>query len=216
MNASETKQKISKHSEIQNPNSRIENHKYKAIVIGVSAGGFKALKTILSNLPSDFALSVIIVLHRHSDSDNHLERSLNDICKIRVKQANEKEGVKDGVVYVAPPNYHLLIEDDKTFSLSVEGAVNYARPSIDVLFESAAYAYGSELIGIVLTGSNKDGSQGLKRIKETGGLTIVQSPETADFSDMPRAAIAAVELDHILPLNQIGPFLRKLKIRKNE
>ncbi len=206
MNPSKMEQKVNKHSEIQ-------ERKYKAVVIGVSAGGAKALKTILKGLPSDFAFSVIIVVHRHSDSDDYLERSLNSECKIRVKQADEKENIKSGVVYFAPPNYHLLIEDDNTFSMSLERDVNYARPAIDVLFESAAYVYGPELIGIILTGANNDGSQGLKKIKKMGGLTIVQRPETAEVEDMPRAAIAAVEPDHILPLEEIGPFLTNLNLK---
>jgi two-component system chemotaxis response regulator CheB len=115
------------------------------------------------------------------------------------------------VVYVAPPNYHLLIEDDGTFSMSVEGAVNYARPSVDVVFESAAEVYGQGLIGVILTGANKDGSLGLKKIKEAGGLVIVQTPETSEAADMPRAAIAAVNPDYVLPLEKIGPLLRKLE-----
>ena len=188
-----------------------KSHKYKVIVIGVSTGGTKALKTILSVLPSKFALSVIIVMHRHKDTDGYLERLLDSECKMRVKQADEKEEIKAGVVYLAPPNYHLLIEDDGTFSMSVAGAVNYARPSVDVVFESAAEVYGKGLIGVVLTGANKDGSQGLKKIKEAGGLAIVQIPETAEVSDMPRAAIAAVKPDYVLSLEKIGPLLRKLE-----
>ena len=183
---------------------------YKAIVIGASTGGRNALKTILSVLPSNFALSVIIVMHRHKDTDGYLERSLDNECKMCVKQADEKEEIKTGVVYVAPPNYHLLIEDDCTFSMSVEGVVNYARPSVDVFFESAADVYGQRLVGIILTGANKDGSQGLRKIKEAGGLTIVQSPETAEVADMPEAAIEAVKPDYVLSLENIGSFLRKL------
>ncbi len=188
-----------------------KSHKYKVIVIGVSTGGTKALKTILSVLPSRFALSVIIVMHRHKDADGYLEQSLDNECKMRVKQADAREEIKAGVVYVAPPNYHLLIEDDGSFSLSVAGAVNYARPSVDVVFESAAEVYGKGLIGVVLTGANKDGSQGLKKIKEAGGLAIVQIPEKSEVSDMPRAAIAVVKPDYVLSLEKIGPLLRKLE-----
>ncbi len=188
-----------------------KNYKYKVVVIGVSTGGIKALKTILSVLPSKFALSVIIVMHRHKDADGYLERSLDNECKMRVKQADEKEEIKAGVVYVAPPNYHLLIEDDGVFSMSVDGAVNYARPSVDVVFESAAEVYGKGLVGVILTGANKDGSQGLKKIKEAGGLAIVQMPETSEVSDMPRAAVAAVKPDYVLSLEKIGPLLRKLE-----
>ncbi len=192
-------------------NMETQNPKYKAIVIGVSAGGLKAVKTILPHLPSDFECPVIIVMHRQADSDDYVERHLDNECDIHIKQADEKEDIKNGVVFFAPPNYHLLVEEDNTFSLTVEGVVNYSRPSIDVLFESAAYVYGQGLIGIVLTGANSDGSQGLKIIKESGGLTIVQDPGTAEFDDMPRAAITAVGPDYVLPLEEIGPFLKKLE-----
>jgi two-component system chemotaxis response regulator CheB len=188
-----------------------KSHKYKVIIIGASTGGLKAIQPILKALPTEFALSVIVVMHRHKDTDAYLERSLDNDCKMHVKQADEKEKIKAGVVYVAPPNYHLLIEDDGTFSMSVEGAVNYARPSVDVVFESAAEVYGKGLIGVILTGANKDGSLGLKRIKEAGGLAIVQTPETSVAVDMPRAAIAAVNPDYVLPLDEIGPLLRKLE-----
>jgi len=188
-----------------------KSHKYKVIIIGASTGGLKAIQPILKALPTEFALSVIVVMHRHKDTGAYLERSLDNDCKMHVKQADEKEKIKAGVVYVAPPNYHLLIEDDGTFSMSVEGAVNYARPSVDVVFESAAEVYGKGLIGVILTGANKDGSLGLKRIKEAGGLAIVQTPETSVAVDMPRAAIAAVNPDYVLPLDEIGSLLRKLE-----
>lgn len=187
--------------------------KYRAIVIGASSGGLKALRTILSVLPADFPLSVIIVVHRHPDSDGYLEESLNNRCGLTVKQADEREKIRSGVVYIGPPNYHLLIEDARIFSLSLEEAVNYARPSIDVLFESAADVYGLELIGVILSGYNDDGVRGLQRIKRRGGLTVVQAPETAEAESMPRGAIATVEPDHVLPLKEIGPFLNSLVIK---
>ncbi len=188
-----------------------KDRKYRVVVIGVSTGGTKALKTVLQFLPLESTLSIIVVMHRHKDTDGYLEQSLDNACKIPVKQADEKEEIRAGVVYVAPPNYHLLIEDDGTFSMTVEEAVNYARPSIDVVFESAAGVYGQCLVGIVLTGANDDGSRGLKKIKDAGGLTIVQSPETSEAADMPRAAIAAANPDYILPLEKIGELLRKLE-----
>ena len=185
--------------------------KYRSVVIGASAGGMEAGKTILSALSADFALVVILVVHRHPDSDGYMEKFLNSTCRISVKQAEEKEKLKGGVVYIAPPNYHLLIEDDRTFSLSVEDAVNYARPSIDVLFESAADVFfGQELIGVILTGNNSDGSQGLKVIKGKGGLAVVQAPESAEADTMPKSAIKAVEPDHVLSLEEIGLFLNRL------
>lgn len=186
--------------------------KYRAVVIGASSGGLKALKTILSVLPGDFALPVIIVVHRHPNADGYMEESLDYKCTLSVKQVDEKEKIQNGVVYIGPPNYHVLIEDTRIFSLSVEEAVNYARPSIDVLFESAADVYGPELVGVVLTGNNDDGVRGLQRIKRRGGLTVVQTPETAEAESMPKAAIAAVDPDHVLPLKEIGPFLNGLSI----
>ena len=183
---------------------------YKAIVIGASAGGWKALKIILGALPCDFPLAVVVVVHRHPHSDDYLEKSLDNDCVVRVKQADEKETIRRGTVYFAPPNYHLLVEDAHTLSLSVAQAVNYSRPSIDVLFESAAYVYGETLVGLVLTGANSDGAGGLKKIKEMGGLVLVQDPETAEASAMPRAAIAAADPDYILPLDEIGQFVRNL------
>lgn len=184
--------------------------RFQAIAIGVSAGGMEALKKILPFLPEDFRLAVMVVQHMKSDSDDFLARFLNEKCNLPVKQADEKEIVKGGHIYIAPPNYHLLIEDDLTFSLSVDEPVNFARPSIDVLFESAAEVYGKGLVGAVLTGANNDGSNGLKKIKSYGGLTIVQAPKTAEARQMPESAIAATEVDHLLPLSAIGPFLAKL------
>ena len=180
--------------------------KYIALVIGASAGALGALNTILSVLSADFELAVILVVHRHPDSNNYMEEFLNSNCMLQVKQAEEKESIQGGTVYIAPPNYHLLIEDDRTFSLSVDSAVNYARPSIDVLFESAADVYGSDLIGVILTGNNDDGSQGLKKIKKNGGLTIVQTPESADADGMPRAAIEVAKPERVMSLEAIGPF----------
>lgn len=180
---------------------------YAAVVIGVSAGGMKALDTILPRLPADFKLPVIVVSHRHRNSDDYLEQHMNELCALPVKQADEKEKIIPGVIYFAPPNYHLLVEDDRTFSLSVDAPVNYARPSIDVLFESALAVFGAGLVGIVLTGANNDGSRGLKKIKQAGGLTIAQDPACAEVPHMPRAAIAAAGPDLVLSLEKIGELL---------
>lgn len=188
------------------------NLRYEAIVVGVSAGGMEALCTILPSLPANFSCPVIIVQHMHPESGGYLPTILNKKCQTTVKEADEKEQIGPGVIYIAPPNYHLLIEKDRTFSLSLEEPVNFSRPSIDVLFESAADAYRERLVGVILTGANKDGSRGLKRIKEMGGLAIVQDPLTAEIDSMPRAAISAVNVDYVLPLDQIGPFLVKIGI----
>lgn len=185
--------------------------KYDAIVIGVSAGGMKALGIIIPKFPNGFSLPVIIVQHREKDANDFLANYLNKMSNLQVKEAKLRESINTGTVYLAPGGYHLLIEDDKTFTFSVEPLVNFARPSIDVLFESAAYVYGENLIGVILTGANRDGAQGLKKIKEAGGVTIVQDPETAEYEQMPRAAIQATKVDHILNLNDIAPYLIHLE-----
>jgi len=183
---------------------------YEAIVIGVSSGGMKALKFIFSTLPAWFPTPIIIVQHVSAHSDNEWIELLNEKSNLNVKEADEKEKIASGNVYIAPANYHLLIEKDKTFSLTIDERVNFARPSIDVLFESAAEAYKNKLIGIVLTGSNNDGAKGIKRIKECGGLAIIQDPETAESFTMPASAIAAIEPDYILSLEKILELLIKI------
>lgn len=179
-------------------------------MIGSSAGGLNALKILFRGLSEGFRIPLIIVQHISADSENYLIQILNDIRVLQVKEADEKEQPMPGMAYLAPPNYHLLLEPDHTFTLTIDERVNYARPSIDVLFETAAEAYKDKLIGIILTGANNDGSRGLKRIKELGGLTIVQDPETAEVESMPRAAIQATVTDHILPLEEIAAFLNSL------
>ena len=183
---------------------------YEAIVMGVSAGGMEALSTILPDLPADFAFPLIVVQHQHPTSDDFLVHYLNERCNLKVKQADGKENILPGVIYIAPPDYHLMVEEDRTFSLSVDEPVNYARPSIDVLFKTAVDAYGARLVGVILTGTSSDGSLGLKRIKESGGLAMVQDPETAEVDIMPKAAVDATEVDYVLPLEEIGPFLNRL------
>lgn len=180
---------------------------FEAVAIGVSAGGIRALEMILGGIGGDFSLSIIIVQHMSAGSDDFLARHLNEKSALPVKQADEKEVIRRGNVYLAPPDYHLLVEEDKTLSLSVDEKINYARPSIDLLFETAAFAYGPALVGLVLTGASGDGSRGLKTIKAAGGLTVVQDPETAEAPVMPREAIRALAVDHVLPLEGIARFL---------
>jgi len=184
--------------------------KYKAIVIGVSSGGMHAMKVMFSLLPKNFNTPVIIVQHMGASSDNQLINILNEKSNLSIKEADEKEKIENGKVYIAAPNYHLMIERDKTFSLTVDEPVNYARPSIDVLFESAADAYKDKLIGVILTGSSSDGTAGLKKIKENGGLTIAQDPKTAESAYMPATAIAVVQVDFILSLEEIIKLLIKI------
>lgn len=176
---------------------------YEAIVIGVSSGGMSAMKILFSVLPKDFEIPIIIVQHVSSNSNNQWIELLNEKSDLTIKEADEKEKIENSTVYIAPANYHLLIEKNKTFSLTIDERVNYARPSIDVLFESAAEVYKDKLIGVILTGSNNDGTNGIKRIKENGGFVIIQDPATAESSYMPASAMAAVKPDAVLSLEEI-------------
>ena len=187
-----------------------ELSKYRAVVIGASAGGTVALQKILPFLPAGFPLPVVIAQHLHPLQDGAAIVHYSGGCELVVKDVEEKESVRPGFVYFAPPNYHLLIEDDNTFSLSVDEKVHFTRPSIDVLFESAADAYGASLIGIILSGANQDGAAGLLRIKQCGGLTVVQDPQDAEVSYMPKAAIEVANPDHILTAEGICKFLIEL------
>jgi two-component system chemotaxis response regulator CheB len=183
---------------------------YDAVVLGVSAGGLVALKALLPALPASFPLPLAIVRHIGERSDDFLCEYLDRASAIAVKEAEDKEPLIGGTAYLAPPGYHMLIEADRSFSLSVDARVNHSCPSIDVLFESAAEVYGEGLIGIVLTGANRDGAQGLKAIKARGGLAIVQNPDSAESGAMPRAALAATPVDHIVELEQLAPLLWRL------
>jgi two-component system chemotaxis response regulator CheB len=189
------------------PLGEMMKYDFHSIVIGVSAGGFKALHTMLPRFPKDFPCPVIIVQHRKATEDDFFIESLNSKCSLFVKEAEDKEMLKPGKVYIAPGNYHLLVERDKTLSLSVDEPVSYARPSIDVLFETSAKAFASHLVGVILSGANSDGSNGIRAIKANGGLTIAQDPETAEVSVMPKSAIATNCVDFVLPLEDIPSFI---------
>jgi two-component system, chemotaxis family, protein-glutamate methylesterase/glutaminase len=183
---------------------------YKAIVIGTSYGGLEALKIILPKLGKEFRVPVIVVLHI-GDYENEIFVSYMDsICSVHVKEADSNEKICEGFVYFAPAKYHLLIEPDYTFSLSTDEKYNYSRPSIDVLFESAAWVYGKSLIGIVLTGANSDGASGLKTIKNFGGMTIVQHPGSSLSPAMPQAAIRIANPEFKLNLEEIADKLIEL------
>ncbi len=187
----------------------------QAVVIGVSAGGLAALEQILPVLHKDFCLPILIVQHIGADSDSYLPIHFDIRCALNVKEAEDKEYIQKGRAYFAPPNYHVMVEDDHSITLSADEKVNFSRPSIDVLFETAAVTYRDKLVGIVLTGANNDGARGLARIKQYGGLTIVQDPESAQVEVMPKAAMEAAEVDLILPLKDIAPLLNKLCTKKD-
>lgn len=182
----------------------------EAIAIGASAGGFQAVTKLIPMLPRELRQAVFVVQHKHEESDSFMASHLDDLSSVRVKDADEKEEALPGTVYLAPAGYHLLVEDDRTLSLSSDPPVNYSRPSIDVLFESAADVYGAAVAGVVLTGSGSDGAAGLRSIEDVGGIVIVQDPEEADHPSMPEAASAATENPQVLSLERIGMLLKEL------
>ncbi|HEY2322671.1 MAG TPA: chemotaxis protein CheB [Thermoanaerobaculia bacterium] len=187
-------------------------HEFRLIVIGCSLGGMHALTTILGELPPTFPVPIAVVQHRYRTSNEGLPAYFRRHLHLKVVDADDKEWIRPGHVYLAPANYHLLVEEGE-FSLSVDEAVAYSRPSVDVLFESAADAYHEAVVGVILTGANSDGARGVARIKENGGFVIVQDPNTAEAPAMPQAAIASTTVDRILPLDRIGPLLVELCFR---
>jgi len=182
--------------------------KYEIVVIGVSIGALNAMKTILGQLPSGFPLPIVIVIHRERFSDETLQILLAGFGNLPVIEPEDKDDFKPGTIYIAPPDYHLLFEENH-ISLSQDLPINHARPSIDVLFESAAETFSSKAIGIILTGSSKDGAKGLAAIKKAGGLTIVQEPSEAESDILPKAAIAMVPDAKVLSLKEIAAFVIK-------
>jgi two-component system chemotaxis response regulator CheB len=188
---------------------RVKLVTFKIVVIGTSLGGLSALKIVLENLPADFPVPIAIVQHRHKESDNTLKQFLQQHSLLPIQEVEDKDEILPGHVYLAPADYHLLVEQGY-FALSTDEPVSYARPSIDVLFESAADIYGEQVIAIILTGANQDGRQGIKKVKARGGLAIVQEPATAESSIMPEAAISAVAVDWILSLSDIAAQIVKL------
>jgi len=184
---------------------------YRLIVIGTSLGGFQALKTVLGDLPEDFPLPIVVVQHRSFEDSELLVPLLAQHVRMPVVEADDKLEIKEGQIFVGPSNYHILIEDAH-LALSTDAPVLRARPSIDVLFESAAECFGEGVLGVLLTGMSQDGVAGLKRIKECGGFTLVQDPITAEGRIMPEAAIESAVADRILPLEKIASFLMDLSV----
>jgi two-component system chemotaxis response regulator CheB len=180
----------------------------KAVVIGASAGALDALSAILPRLPADFGIPVIIVVHIPPDKKSAMAEVFRMKCEIEVREAEDKEPLDGGAVYFAPPNYHLLVESDRSLSLSNDEPVLYSRPSIDVLFESAADAYGADLIAIVLTGANSDGAKGLRAAAQAGATAIVQRPQGAFAPTMPESALAQVPAALVLSLDEIASYLQ--------
>jgi two-component system chemotaxis response regulator CheB len=183
---------------------------YELIVVGASWGGLDAVGQLLGDIPDDIEQPIVIAQHRHRSATSG---GLADLLHLRIKRpvrdVEDKMPIEPRNVYLAPPDYHLLVERG-SFALSIDERVQYARPSIDVLFESAAFVYGPSLIGVILTGANEDGAAGLAAVKERGGVAIVQEPTGAARRTMPDAALAATVADAVLPLEQIGLFLNEL------
>lgn len=184
--------------------------RFEAIVIGCSMGGFSALKPLLGALDRRLQQAVIICSHRSGEQPNLLAGLLANYSALPVIEACERGAASPGVVHVAPAGYHLLIEHDRHFALSVDPPVHFSRPSIDVLFDSAARAYRSALIGVMLTGASADGASGLAAIRRQGGLGIVQDPAQAEAATMPQAALDLAGADHCVPLARVAPLLNHL------
>ncbi len=181
-----------------------------ALIIGGSAGSLEVLLTILPLLREDLAFPVIVVLHRKAGKDQLLTDLLKTKTHLLVKELEEKETIEPATIYIAPPNYHVLIEKDHSFSLDASEKVNFSRPSIDVTFESAADVYGKNLVCLLLSGSNNDGSFGLQKVKEQGGRAIIQDPDTADVPFMPQNAADTVAIDQILTIDEMAGYINQL------
>jgi len=182
----------------------------EAIAIGGSAGALDALTMILPALPQGYALPLMLVLHIPPNKPSYVPEVLGLRCALRVKEAEDKEDLAPGTLYVAPPDYHLLVEKRRQLSLSADEPVLFSRPAIDVLFESAADAYGPALVGVLLAGGNDDGARGLACIKRAGGVTVVQAPHSAAVRIMPDAALAMSSVDYTLTPSELGMFLAKV------
>lgn len=179
------------------------------VAVGTSLGGFEALKTVLGGLPPAFPAAVTVVQHRSGEDSEGLIPLLAPYVALPLVEVEDKDEIRGGYIYLSPANYHLVVERGY-FSLSTDSPVMYARPSIDVLFETAADSFGEGLVGVLLTGMSRDGSAGLAKIKERGGFAVVQDPATAEGSAMPEFAIGSVAVDKVLPLAEIAPFLVEL------
>lgn len=182
---------------------------YDLVVVGTSWGGLAALRALVSGLPASLMMAVTLVQHRHKDSDHLLRTLLQERSPLEVWEVEDKMPLEQGRIYIAPPDYHTLVEPGH-FSLSTEAPVRYSRPSIDVTFLSAADSYGHRTVGVVLTGANADGSEGLRRISDRGGLALVQDPSTAESAMMPTAAVRAVPRARVMPLDQLVSFIGTL------
>jgi len=189
----------------------MQQKKIKCILVGGSAGSGPLIKQILRNMPENFTIPLIIIRHISID-ERELSSGeiLSEIYSINVKEPADKEQIQDSTIYVAPAGYHLMLEEEGTFAMSLDAKIHYCRPSIDVLFESAAYAFGPSVAAILLSGANSDGAKGLKKINDFGGVTVIQDPVTAQFPSMPYSALEETVVDHIYAIDQIIDLIVKL------
>lgn len=177
------------------------------VVMGSSWGGLRALTSVLAELPENFPAPVVLAQHRHKASREGLLASLLEpACRCLINDADDKQALEPGHVYIAPPDYHLIVERGH-LELTTDEPVSFSRPSVDVLFESAADAYGPGVVAVILTGANEDGARGIQKVRERGGVTVAQSPETAERTEMPAAAIATGAVMHVMAPDEIGRFL---------
>jgi two-component system, chemotaxis family, protein-glutamate methylesterase/glutaminase len=189
---------------------------FELVVMGASWGGLVALEQVLESLPDDFELPIAVAQHRSIESaPGSLSGVLARHSRRPVREISDKDDIVSGHVYLAPADYHVLVEPG-SFALSIDAAVKYSRPSIDILFDTAADAYGDRLIAVVLTGANEDGAHGIERVKRRGGVTIAQDPATAERGEMPAAAIATGAVEHVVALDGVGSLLRELAGRPPE
>ncbi len=182
---------------------------YDLVVVGTSWGGLAALRTLVGGLPKSFQMAITLVQHRHKDSDHLLRTLVQEQTPLHVHEIEDKMPLERGSVYIAPPDYHTLVEPGH-FSLSTEGPIRYSRPSIDVTFLTAADSYGHRTVGVVLTGANADGSEGLRRIFDRGGLALIQDPATAESALMPSAAVRSVPRARVMSLEEMAKFIALL------
>lgn len=186
------------------------------LVIGGSAGSFNHMQHLVSILPAGFLMPVVIVIHRGRQYKSILEGLFQQRSEVKVKEAGDKEPLEPGNVYIAPAGYHLLVEQNRSLSLDVSEPLWYSRPSIDVLFESAADSYGNRAMGILFSGANEDGAKGLAMIRKHGGLTLAQHPEDAEFGVMPAAAIAMDAVDLVFHSNDISLIINEIRDIKKD
>ena len=182
----------------------------KLIVIGTSAGGIDALKHIFNSLSEGFNIPIAAVIHISQETGNGLTELLNRYSSLPVSYPEDKEKIEKGRIYIAPPDYHLLLEKGFSFSLNIDDKVNFCRPSIDVLFESASYILKQNIIGVLLTGSNRDGASGIAEIKRKGGLSVIEDPETAFSPFMPKSGIEACIPDFKGSLDRIADYINNI------